>query len=101
MREHGAVFLKTEDVLDLPEQVFQQIKIPTSKEYWKFQRNRIVDVHTGVYDHLIDHEWDGKTYDDLHELVGDTSLTRLLYSRQLCGHYNKSKLDAFRDVRYY
>ena len=79
MREHGAVFLKTEEVLDLPEQVFQQIKVPTSKEYWKFQRNRIITV------------------EDV-ELVGDTSLTRLLYSRQLCGQYSQSKLDAFRDL---
>jgi SNF2 family DNA or RNA helicase len=79
MREHGAVFLKTEEVLDLPDQVFQQIRIPTSKEYWKFQRNRIVEI-----------EGD--------ELVGDTSLTRLLYSRQLCGQYNQSKLEAFRDL---
>jgi SNF2 family DNA or RNA helicase len=79
MREHGAVFLKTEEVLDLPDQVFQQIRVPTSKEYWKFQRNRIVEI-----------EGD--------ELVGDTSLTRLLYSRQLCGQYSQSKLDAFRDL---
>lgn len=79
MKEHGAVFLKTEEVMDLPEQVFQQIRITTSKEYWKFQRNRIVEIEG-------------------EELVGDTSLTRLLYSRQLCGQYNQSKLDAVRDL---
>lgn len=98
LRSLGANFLKTEEVLDLPEQTFIKIYNDVSKEYKRFQRKRIVEVHTGVYDHLIDHEWDGKTYDDLLELVGDTSLTRLLYSRQLCTCYSKEKLQAFRDL---
>lgn len=79
LREHGAVFLKTEEVLDLPDQVFQQIRIPTSKEYRRFWKDRYIQI------------------DDV-ELVGDTSLTKLLYSRQLCGHYNQDKLDAVRDL---
>ena len=32
------------------------------------------------------------------ELVGDTTLTRMLYERMLCGQYNKDKLGAFRDI---
>jgi SNF2 family DNA or RNA helicase len=32
------------------------------------------------------------------ELVGDTDLTKRLYSRQLCGQYSKEKLEAFRDL---
>ena len=32
------------------------------------------------------------------ELIGDTTLTKRLYSRQLCGHYNKDKLQAFKDL---
>ena len=32
------------------------------------------------------------------ELVGDNSLTKTLYCRQLCGQYHKEKLDAFRDL---
>ena len=32
------------------------------------------------------------------ELIGDTSLTRRLYSRQLCGLYNPARYEAFRDL---
>ena len=31
-------------------------------------------------------------------LVGDTTLTKLLYYRQLCGAYSKTKLTAFEDL---
>lgn len=79
MRQHGAVFMKTEEVLELPEQVFTTIEVETSKEYRKFQRNSIVTVENA-------------------ELIGDTELTKRLYSRQLCGAYSKEKLDAFRDL---
>lgn len=79
MRQYGAVFMKTEEVLDLPEQVITTIEINTSKEYRKFQRDSIVMVNRT-------------------EFVGDTELTKRLYSRQLCGAYNEEKLDAFRDL---
>lgn len=98
MRDHGCHFLKTDEVFSLPDQIHQVIRVPVSKEYKKFKKDRIVEVHTGVYDHLIDHEFDGKTYDDLHELVGDTTLTKILYERELCGQYSKDKLQAFKDL---
>lgn len=98
MREHGCVFMKTEEVLDLPRQNFIDIRVDKSKEYKKFMKSGIVQVHTGVYDHQCGSEWDGKIYDDLHELVGDTTLTKLLYARQLCGMYSKEKLNAFKDL---
>lgn len=79
MREHGAVFMKTEEVFDLPEQIFTKIKVDKSKEYSTFMKDCIV-------------------YVDDTELVGDTTLTKMLYARQLCGVYNKEKLTAFRDL---
>lgn len=79
LREHGVFFLKTEEVFDLPSQNDNFIYVPTTKEYRKFRRSKIIEV-------------DGK------ELVGDTVLTQILYERQLCGQYNKSKLAAFRDL---
>ena len=79
MRQHGCHFLKTEDVVDLPDQVFQDIKVPSSKWYREFQKERIVVV-------------DGK------ELVGDTTLTRMLYERELCGAYSEAKFEAFEDI---
>lgn len=98
LRSHGAVFLKTEEALDLPSQRFQIVRVDSSGDYHKFMKYGSVVIHTGVYDHLIDGEWDGKTYDDLHELTADTSLTKLLYARQLCSIYSKEKHQAVRDL---
>lgn len=78
-KEHGANFLKTIDVFDLPEQTFIPVSVPTNKEYRTFRKNRIVIVNG-------------------HELIGDTTLTAMLYERQLCGQYNKDKLAAFGDL---
>ena len=79
LREHGGVFMKTEDVFDLPEQTFITINVPVIKEYKKFKKDCIV------------------TIDDV-ELIGDTTLTKMLYMRMLCGQYNKEKLEAFKDL---
>ena len=79
MREHGCHFLKTDEVIDLPDQVFQKIDVPVSKAYQKFRKDRIVNV-------------EGR------ELVGDTTLTKLLYERMLCGAYSQEKLKAFKDL---
>ena len=79
LAEHGAVFMKSEEVIDLPEQFDNKIMIDTTKEYRKFMRASIVSV-AGI------------------ELVGDTTLTKRLYARQLCGQYNQVKLEAFKDL---
>ena len=79
IREHGAIFMKTEEVLDLPSQNFITINVNSSKEYKHFMKNGIVEVN-GV------------------ELVGDTTLTKLLYARELCGLYSEEKLKAFKDL---
>ena len=79
MREHGCVFMKSEEVLDLPTQNFIPVNVPESKEYKKFKKSGIIIT---------------KDY----ELVGDTTLTKLLYSRMLCGHYNAEKIKAFKDL---
>ena len=79
MREHGCVFMKSEEVLDLPTQNFITVNVPESKEYKKFKKSGIIIT---------------KDY----ELVGDTTLTKLLYSRMLCGHYNADKIKAFKDL---
>lgn len=98
MNMYGCQFLKTDDVFDLPAQNFQKIKVDASIEYKVFKKDRVVIVHTGVFDVLIDHDWEGKSYSDLHELVGDTTLTKMLYERMLCGAYSKEKLKAFTDL---
>ena len=79
MRDHGCVFMKSEEVLNLPTQNFIPVNVPESKEYKKFKKSGIIIT---------------KDY----ELVGDTTLTKLLYSRMLCGHYNAEKIKAFKDL---
>lgn len=79
MRDHGAVFMKTEEVFNLPEQNFIRIHIPTTKEYRKFTKDKLVSVN-GM------------------EFVGDSTLSFRLYQRQLCTAYNPNKVQAFRDL---
>lgn len=79
LRDHGAVFMKTEEVISLPDQTFINISVPNTPEYRKFNKNRLIDI-------------EGK------ELVGDTSLTRMLYLRQLASQYNKNKISALKDL---
>lgn len=79
LAQHGAIFMKSEDVIDLPEQIENKIMVPTTKEYRKFMRSRIITIQD-------------------KEMIGDTTLTKRLYARMLCGHYNKYKLEAFKDL---
>lgn len=93
MRQYGCHFLKTEEVFDLPDQIHQTIKVNTTKEYRKFRKDSIVEVGGHFIDGDIKREYVPGT-----ELVGDTTLTKMLYERQLCGQYNKDKLQAFQDL---
>jgi len=79
LAEHGAVFMKTEEVLELPEQIEQKIMFTPTKEYRYFIKNSYLLL-------------------DTVELVGDNSLTKMLYARQLCGQYHKEKLQGLRDL---
>lgn len=79
MRDYGCSFLKTEDVLDLPDQIFTPVKVKKNSKYGEFMKKSIVTVD-GV------------------ELVGDTTLVKLLYARMICGAYSADKLDAFKEL---
>ena len=79
LAKFGAIFKKTNEVIDLPAQIDQMIYIEPSKEYKKFQKNHYIEI-------------------DDKEFIGDTILTRILYERQLCGSYNQDKLKAFIDL---
>lgn len=80
LRQNGAVFMKTEECFELPEQVMIAITVKSSKEYRKFQKDCVITLQEDI------------------ELVGDTALTKRLYLRQLCGQYSKVKLQAFSDL---
>ncbi|VDG74669.1 phage helicase [Clostridium carnis] len=79
LREYGAVFMKTEEVLTLPEQMDNIVKVESTKEYKKFKKNRLVEI-------------------DEVELVGDTTLNNMLYQRQLAAMYNNNKYEALSDI---
>ncbi len=94
MKQYGCQFLKTDEVFDLPDQVFQKVRIPASKEYRIFRKDRIV---TFQRDYLVENACDPNDVGE-RELVGDTTLTRMLYERMLCGQYSEEKLDAFYEL---
>ena len=79
LRDHGAVFLKSNEVLDLPEQIHIKQYVEPTKEYKSFKKNSIIEMD-----------------DEL--LIGDNILKKLLYERQLCGMYNQNKLDALKEL---
>lgn len=78
-REHGAVFMKTEEVMSLPSQNFVDVYVDAPKEYKRFMREGIVQI--------------GPT-----ELIGDTQLTKRLRARQICSIYSNAKYEAFTDL---
>lgn len=79
LAKFGAIFKKTEEVIDLPAQIDQTIYVPPSKEYNHFKKHHYLEIED-------------------KELIGDTALTKILYERQLCGQYSQDKLEAFRDL---
>ena len=79
LAKFGAIFKKTEEVIDLPAQIDQIIYVPPSKEYKHFKKHHYLEIED-------------------KEFIGDTALTKILYERQLCGQYSQDKLEAFRDL---
>lgn len=80
LRENGAVFLKTEEVLDLPDQIDTTIQVDKTSMLKKFEKDKIVEITKDQF------------------LVGDTTLNKILRARQLCGEYSQPKLQALEDL---
>lgn len=111
MRDYGCRFLKTDEVFDLPEQVFNEIKVNTTPEYRKFKRDRIIEFDkmakkkVPLVELKDNWELEPNPYQVVDEAVGfkttfigDTTLTKMLYERMLCGSYNANKLEALKDL---
>ena len=79
LRDHGAIFLKSSEVIDLPEQVEIKQFCNNTKEYKNFKKNSIIEINEET-------------------LVGDNILKKMLYERQLCGQFNENKLDALKEI---
>lgn len=99
LAEYGAVFMKTEEVIELPEQVEQKVFFKVTKEYRYFIQNSYLLLDTlNLKRFTDDSDFYGKDITPRVELVGDNSLTKMLYARQLCGQYHKEKLQGLRDL---
>ena len=82
LREHGADFLKTEEVLELPEQMIIPISCEKNREYEKFRKGRYIQFGDKVQ----------------HELVGDSIMAWRIGLRKLCTEFNDSKIAAVSDL---
>ena len=80
LAHYGARFLKTEEVLELPEQTVSIVYVKANAEVKTFQKTNVLTLSA----------------DEL--MVGDMALTKRLYERILCGSFNKYKLDAVKDL---
>lgn len=69
------VFLKTNDVHELPEQRFISVPVAVTKEYQKFIKEDYIDLGDREY-------------------IAGSPTDKLLYSRYLCGVDNKNKIDV-------
>lgn len=99
LAEHGAIFMKTDEVIELPEQIEQKIMLSVTKEYKYFIKNSYLQLSKqNLSEFQLDSDFYGSNEQDCIELVGDNSLTKMLYARQLCGQYHKEKLQALRDL---
>ena len=79
LAEYGAIFKKTDEVIDLPSQIDQVVKIERSPEYKKFDKMKVVTT-------------------DEYELVGDCTFAEIMGKRKLCGMYSEAKLQALKDL---
>ena len=80
LKQYGCIFMKTEEVFDLPEKITVPVMVSNTKEFRYFMRNSIVTLPDGT------------------ELIGDNTLNKRLYARQLCGQYSTAKLAAFQSL---
>ena len=79
LAQHGAVFMKSEDVFTLPEQSFISVTSKIPGCYKKFMRDDVITI-------------DGREY------VGDTTLSKRIYARMMCSFLNRERVAAFVDL---
>lgn len=92
LAEHGAIFMKSDEVFDLPEQSIIRVNSAPAKEYKQFMKNDVVKVKK-LEANVVGYKTGVEC-----ELIGDTLLTKRLYARQLCSQFSPFKLKAFEDL---
>ncbi|EGF88489.1 hypothetical protein HMPREF0428_01007 [Gemella haemolysans M341] len=84
MREYGCVFMKTEEVFDLPKQNFIEMKVKNDKHYKEFEKHAVVEFKSKLFGEV--------------EYVGDTQLKERLFLRQLASIHNENKKEKLKDI---
>jgi SNF2 family DNA or RNA helicase len=79
LKQYGAVFMKTEEVFDLPKQNHINVKVKNTKVYKEFHKHHIA-------------EYEGETF------IGDTPASAKMYLRQFAGWMNKHKLERLKEI---
>lgn len=84
MREYGCVFMKTEEVFDLPQKNFIEIKVKNDKHYKEFVKHAVVEFKSKLFGEV--------------EYVGDTQLKERLFLRLLASIHNEDKKEKLKDI---
>lgn len=79
LRQYGAVFMKTEEVFDLPKQNHINVTVKSTKYYKDFSAHHMC-------------EFDGEMF------IGDTPSKAKLYQRQFAGWMNNNKLLRLKEL---
>ena len=79
LAQHGAIFMKSEEVFDLPEQVIIPIQSKATSEYRRFMRDAVITING-------------------REFIGDTILSKRTYARMRCSFLNRERVEAFKDL---
>lgn len=79
LRSLGCDFLKTCEVMDLPEQRFIRVQVPRTQSYGVFKRDRVIEAYG-------------------REFVGDSTFSNMTCARYLAGAFSEHKLAAFSDI---
>lgn len=79
LREYGAVFMTTEEAIELPDKIEETTYVPVSDYYKRFKKNWVVEI-------------------DGEEIVGDTPLNKMLGLRKLASYYSDEKRQALSDI---
>lgn len=79
LRRYGAIFMKTDECYQLPQQNVIDVYCKAPREYKRFIKDSIVTINNV-------------------ELVGDTNLTKRLYARMIASQYNDNKIQSFCDL---
>lgn len=79
LADHGAIFMESEEVFDLPKQVIIPIQSKPTREYRKFMHDEVITING-------------------REFIGDTILSKRIYARMMCSYLNKGRVTAFKDL---